>query len=99
MAPGASRVCSRAPSSLCWHSAAVPLGAWSDTNLRDSTGLLCGWGGPLTQPPRGLHPPGPLLEQWLLQGWQRGEGAEQDGHEGPAALALLLIGVVPELGH
>lgn len=31
---GASCICSRAPSSLCWHRAAMPLGAWSDTNLQ-----------------------------------------------------------------
>lgn len=44
--PGSSCVCSRAPSSLCWHSAAMPLGAWSDTNLwGGQTALGCGGGG------------------------------------------------------
>lgn len=97
--PGSSCVCSRAPSSLCWHSAAMPLGAWSETNLRAQHRAAVSLGWPADPVHGAPHPLSPLLEQWLLQGVHRREGAEQDGHEGPAALALLLIGVAPELGH
>lgn len=64
----------------------------------DSTGLLkldgvCGFH--LQE----SHPLDTLLEQGLLQGRSRGEGAEEDGHQGPAALTLLLIWAAPQLGH
>lgn len=64
----------------------------------DSTGLLkldgvCGFH--LQE----SHPLDPLLEQWLLQGRRGEEGAEQDRHQGPATLALLLVWVAPQLGH
>lgn len=64
----------------------------------DSTGLLkldgvCGFH--LQE----SHPLDPLLEQRLLQGRRGGEGAEEDGHQGPATLTLLLVWVAPQLGH
>lgn len=75
----------------------MPWGAWSDTNLHtDTAGVaVCYWVPAMDTLP--LSPP--LLEQWLLQGGQWGESTQQDRHEGPAALTLLFIRIVPELGH